>query len=206
VPTQYRAFISYSQQDKALGKRIHTWLETYRIPAAVSIGGEGADRRLGRFFFDEDEMPAASNIAARVRTAIENAEALIVLCSPRSAQSKWVNSEIQHFRRTGRSDKVFAVIIDGAPNSGDPATECFPPALRAAGDPNDMDTLPIEPLGLDIRKDGRQRLCARLAAGLLDIDVDTFLQRDRLRAEIRQLLVTTSVVALSMIIALSSLA
>ena len=33
---QYRAFISYSQQDKAWGKRIHTWLETYRIPEGVA--------------------------------------------------------------------------------------------------------------------------------------------------------------------------
>jgi formylglycine-generating enzyme required for sulfatase activity len=205
MSTQYRAFISYSQQDKVLGRRFHTWLETYRVPAGVSIENKLPDRRLGRFFFDEEEMPAASDIAIKVRAAIENAEALIVLCSPRSAQSKWVNAEIQYFRRTGRNDKVFAVIIDGIPNSGDPATECFPPALRATGDPSDPDALPIEPLGLDIRKDGRQRLCARLAAGLLDVDVDNLLQRDRRRAEIRQRLVMIGVASASMVIALSSL-
>lgn len=142
-------------------------------------------RRLGRFFRDEEEMSAAADIAKIVRGAIETAESLIVICSPRSAQSKWVNAEIQHYRRTGRGSKVFAVIIDGSPNSGDPATECFPPALRAAGDPDHPDALPIEPLGLDIRKDGKARAIARLAAGLLDIDFDDLWQRDRRRAEIK---------------------
>lgn len=200
---QYRAFISYSQQDKVWGKRIHTWLETYRTPRGVVSEG---DRRLGRFFFDEEEMPAAADIAVKVRDAIDHAQALIVICSPRAAQSRWVNTEIQYFRRTGRSDQVFALIIDGVPNSGDPATECFPPALLATSDPGDPDALPIEPLGLDIRKDGRQRLCARLAAGLLGLDVDDLLQRDRRRAELRQWLTMGAVAAASLLVALSSLA
>lgn len=205
MATHYRGFISYSQQDKAWGRRVHTWLETYRVPEGLAIEGDPRACGLGRFFIDDEEMPAAADIAVKVRAAIENADALIVLCSPRSAQSKWVNAEIEHFRRTGRSDKVFAVIIDGIPNSGDPATECFAPALRVSSDPNDRDALPIEPFGLDIRKDGRNRLCARLAAGLLDIDVDTLLQRDRRRAEARLRLVTAAVASLSAVIALSSL-
>lgn len=182
---RYRAFISYSQQDRRWGKRLHRWLETYRVPlgAQVDLDPPG---RLGRFFRDEEEMAAASNIADLVRGAIEDAENLVVVCSPRSAQSKWVNAEIHHFRRTGRGRKVFAFIIDGVPNSGDPATECFPPALRAAGDPDDPDALPIEPLGLDIRKDGRAKACTRLAAGLLGIDFDDLWQRERRRAEARQ--------------------
>lgn len=196
----YRAFISYSQQDKAWGKRIHTWLETYRIPDGVT-SGERTGRRLGRFFRDEEDMAAASDIGVIVRRAIENAESLIVICSPRSAQSKWVNAEIHHYRRTGRARKVFAVIIDGVPNSGDPATECFPPALRAAGDPDDPDALPIEPLGLDVRKDGPARACARLAAGLMEVDFDDLWQRDRRRAEARQRLLIGGLAGISTVFA-----
>lgn len=197
---QYRAFISYSQQDKAWGKRIHTWLETYRIPDGV-VPVTQPDQRLGRFFRDEEDMAAASDIGEIVRRAIENAESLIVICSPRSAQSKWVNAEIHHYRRTGRARKVFAVIIDGVPNSGDPETECFPPALRAAGDPDDPDALPIEPLGLDVRKDGPARTCARLAAGLMGVDFDDLWQRDRRRAEARQRLLIGGLSAISVIFA-----
>ena len=197
---QYRAFISYSQQDKAWGKRIHTWLETYRIPDGVAPGIQ-PNQRLGRFFRDEEDMAAASDIGEIVRRAIENAESLIVICSPRSAQSKWVNAEIHHYRRTGRARKVFAVIIDGVPNSGDPETECFPPALRAAGDPDDPDALPIEPLGLDVRKDGHARTCARLAAGLMGVNFDDLWQRDRRRAEARQRLVIGGLIAVSVVFA-----
>ena len=196
----YRAFISYSQQDKAWGRRIHNWLETYRIPPEVMLH-RSRDRRLGRFFRDDEDMAAAANIAEIVRKALDSAEALIVICSPRSAQSKWVNAEIQYYRHTGRANKVFAVIIDGAPNSGDPETECFPPALRAAGDPDDPTALPIEPMGLDVRKEGQARVCARLAAGLLGVDFDELWQRDRRRAEQQQRLLVGGLAGASVVFA-----
>jgi hypothetical protein len=196
----YRAFISYSQQDKVWGKRLHGWLETYRVPLGGVVDIQ-LPPRLGRFFRDDEDMAAAASIADQVSAAIEDAESLIVICSPRSAQSKWVNSEIHHFRRTGRGRKVFAFIIDGVPNSGDPETECFPPALRAAGDPDDPDALPIEPLGLDVRKDGKAKACARLAAGLLDVDFDDLWQRDRRRAERRQRLLLGGLAAASLVFA-----
>ncbi|NDC59129.1 MAG: TIR domain-containing protein, partial [Alphaproteobacteria bacterium] len=181
---RYRAFISYSWQDKVWGRRIHSWLETYNIPKAEKNGAP-LPKRLGRIFRDDADMPAASNIGDVVAVALAEAEAMIVVCSPRSARSKWVNSEVSHFRRLPGPRKVYAVIIDGTPNSGDPETECFPPALRAATDPDDPEAMPIEPVGLDVRRDGRDRICARLAAGLLDIDFDDLWGRDRRRAERR---------------------
>ena len=181
-PTKrYRSFISYSQKDKSWGRRLHSWLETYRVPVDVVVDVQDG-RKLGRFFRDEAEMPAASDIAEVVREAIETAESLIVVCSPRSAQSKWVAAEIAHFREINPQGKVFAVIIDGVANSGDPLTECFPAALRR----HDGDDMPIEPVGIDVRVDSRDRICARLAAGLLDADFDDLWQRDRRRAERRQ--------------------
>lgn len=183
APTKrYRSFISYSQQDKRWGRRLHSWLETYRAPVGV-IADIQDGRRLGRFFRDEAEMPAATDIGEVVREAIETAESLIVVCSPRSAQSQWVASEIAHFRKSHPDGKLFAVIIDGVANSGDPATECFPAALRRQGDESSM---PIEPVGIDVRVDSKERICARLAAGLLDVDFDDLWQRDRRRAERRQ--------------------
>ena len=201
----FRAFISYSQQDSLWARRLHRWLESYRVPVGA-IADVEVPVRLGKFFRDEEDMAAASDIAVQVREAITNAESLIVICSPRSAQSKWVNAEIHHFRKTGRADKVFAFIIDGVPNSGDEAAECFPPALRAAGDPRDPSALPIEPLGLDIRKDGRAKACARLAAGLLSIDFDDLWQRDRRRAELRQRLAIGSLAAIGIVFAAISAA
>jgi hypothetical protein len=180
---RYRSFISYSQKDKAWGRRLQSWLETYRVPVGI-IADVQDGRRLGRFFRDEAEMPAASDIAEVVREAIEVADSLIVVCSPRSAQSKWVAAEIAHFRATHPNGKLFAVIIDGVANSGDPWTECFPEGLRRRGP--DKATMPVEPVGVDVRVDSKDRICARLAAGLLDVDFDDLWQRDRRRAERRQ--------------------
>ncbi len=170
------------------------------MPAGV-LADQPQAHRLGRFFRDEEDMAAASDIREIVRRAIESADSLIVICSPRAAQSKWVNAEIEHYRRTGRRGRVFAVIVDGAPNSGDPETECFPPSLRAAGDPDDPDAMPIEPLGLDIRKDGPARACARLAAGLIGVDFDDLWQRDRRRAEARQRLLIGGLAGISAVFA-----
>lgn len=97
-PKQFRSFISYSQKDKAWGKRIHTWLETHRVPVGV-IAGIEPNRRLGRFFRDEEEMPAADNIATVVSRAIKSAESQIVICSPHSAKSKWLKPRSVIFGR-----------------------------------------------------------------------------------------------------------
>lgn len=73
-----------------------------------------------------------------------------------------MDTEIQHFRSTGRGDRVFAVIIDGTPNSGDPETECFPPSLRQDAGPDlHADDMPVEPVGIDLRVDRQARVCAR---------------------------------------------
>jgi len=54
------------------------------------------NRRLGRFFRDDEERAASSDLAGTLRGAIEDTDNLFVICSPHSAQSKWVNAEIEH--------------------------------------------------------------------------------------------------------------
>ena len=182
VEKRYRAFISYSQKDRAAGRRIQRWLETYRIPKGVDAA---RNRRLGRFFRDDEEMSASPDVGAALRGAIEDSENLIVIASPHSAQSRWVNAEIRHFRLTGRGDCIFAVIADGIPNSGIPETECLPMALKAGG--WDGLSMPVEPLALDLRTESKARIRARLAAGLLDVSFDDLWKRDQRRRRLRAL-------------------
>jgi hypothetical protein len=179
---RYRAFISYSQKDRAAGRRIQRWLESYRIPKGVDAA---RNRRLGRFFRDDEEMSASPDVGASLRGAIEDSENLIVIASPHSAQSRWVNAEIRHFRLTGRGDRIFAVIVDGVPNSGNPGTECLPLALKA-GDWDGL-SMPVEPLALDLRTESKARIRARLAAGLLDVSFDDLWKREQRRRRLRAL-------------------
>ena len=181
TPHRYRAFISYSKQDQNHAKRLHSALETYRVPKGIDVAVQ-RDRRLGRFFRDDDEMGASTDLGATLRDALENAENLIVICSPHAARSKWVNAEIQHFKNSARGDRIFAVIVDGTPNSTDPELNCFPPAL----DPEVVDSELLserntEPLGIDLRKESFQRARIRLVAGLLGISFDSLWQREKRR-------------------------
>lgn len=176
---RYRAFISYSQRDKTIARRLQRRLESYRIPKGVEAA-VGADRRLGRLFRDDEELGAAADLGATLRAAIEDAESLIVVCSPHAARSRWVDAEIEHFRKTGRGDRIFAVIVAGTPNAPDPEAECLPPSLRASALAG-----AVEPLALDVRKEPSARLKARLAAGLLGVSFDQLWRRDRRRARAR---------------------
>jgi WD40 repeat protein len=171
----YRAFISYAHADHKWAVWLHRALERYRVPRRLA-GAEGV-RRLGKCFRDEEELAAAAELGPKIAKALQSSDVLIVVCSPRSAKSKWVNQEIEAFKAQGREHRVFALIVDGTPHgapdaAGNP-TECFPEALKrtAAGGL-------AEPLAVDVRKFGREDAAVRLIAGMLDVGYDDLRQRE----------------------------
>lgn len=201
-PHRFRAFISYSQRDRQHAKRLHSSLETYRVPKGIDAPLQ-PNRRLGRFFRDDDEMGASTDLGGTLRDALENSENLIVICSPHAARSKWVNAEILHFKSIGRADRIFAVVVDGTPNSDDPESNCFPPALRfeIAGEEL-LSERPAEPLGIDLRKERFPRARLRLVAGLLGISFDSLWQREKRRTIKRRAIAAAASLALVSVIVL----
>ncbi|MEL6388103.1 MAG: toll/interleukin-1 receptor domain-containing protein, partial [Pseudomonadota bacterium] len=184
---RYTAFVSYSQKDSAEAGKIQSWLESFRLPKANAAPGKNG-RKLGRIFRDKTDLTASPEVWPALQAKIAASEYLIVLCSPNAAQSEWVDKEIRHFRATGRADKVLALIIAGPPNSGDEATECFPPAFREA-----------EPLAANLVLDGRTSALTRIAAGLAGVPFDALWQRQR-RRQRRQMAVGGSLVALGLML------
>lgn len=185
---RYRAFISYSHADEVWGKWLHKALETWRMPprlAAMHIGSRGIPRPLSPIFLDREELASATDLSRKVNEALAQSEALIVICSPRSAQSRWVNEEVLAFKRMGRDERVFCLVVDGEPNAtylpGHEAEECFCPALRyrvdAAGQ---LTGERIEPIAADVRpgKDGKANARLKLIAGLLDVGFDAIRHRE----------------------------
>ena len=167
---KYRAFISYSHADHDWAAWLHRALERYRVPKQLA----GAERvnRLGKCFRDEEELSAAAELGPKIADALKASDALIVVCSPRSAKSQWVNQEIVAFKQSGREGRVFALIVDGEPHGlGD--TDCFPPALKitTAGGV-------AEPLAVDVRKFGRDDAVLRLVGGILDVGYDELRRRE----------------------------
>jgi len=148
--------------------------------------GTGAiPRRLRPVFRDRDELPTSAELGAQLRGALEASRNLIVLCSPRAAQSRWVNEEVAAFKRLGRESRIFCLVVDGEPNAADlgrPGDECFCPALRfAPGAGGESSETRVEPVAADLRPgaDGRANAFLKLLAGLLGVGYDELKQRHR---------------------------
>ena len=199
-PRHYRGFISYSHSDERLATWLHRALESYRVPRRLrgSAGEFGPlPDRLIPIFRDREELASAGDLEERVQEALAASEALIVICSPSAAGSHWVNEEVLAFKRLGRSDRIYCLIVAGEPHAGD-ARECFPPALRFELEADgQLGQRPVEPVAADIRsgKDGRTLALLKLIAGLLGTDLDQLRQREAQRRHRRMLAIVVASLA-----------
>lgn len=172
VSKKYWAFISYSSKDRKWGKWLHNRLENYPIPKEFQgtelFDGAVLGKDLKPCFRDRDELSGSADLGPAIEKALNDTRYLIVLCSTNSAKSKWVNKEIEDFKKIGGERKILALILDGEPNSGGD-TECFPPALR----------YPAEPLAGDMRKegDGKERGFLKVLSGIAQLDFDVLYRR-----------------------------
>jgi len=180
---RYSAFISYNHRDRRTASWLHRAIEVYRVPEKLigtptRLGPLG--RRLLPVFQDREELATSGDLAATVRAALEEADSLIVICSPNAAKSQWVNEEIRTFARLGRRDRVQCLIVDGEPHSSDPDRECLPPALFEGG--------AGEPMAADIRPgmDPPRAAKLKILAGLIGVGYDELRQREAGRRQ-RQL-------------------
>lgn len=185
---RYFAFISYSHGDKLWADWLHKALETYRVPKRL-VGQTTAagviPPRLMPVFRDRDELATASDLNRAVNSALAESANLIAICSPSAAQSRWVNAEVLAFKRYGRSEGIFCLIVGGEPNATDipgrAAEECFVPALRYGIDADGhLTSERAEPIAADVRpgKDSKANARLKLIAGLLGIGFDALKQRE----------------------------
>lgn len=159
-------------------------------------------RRLTLIFRDREDLAATRDLTASVREALAKSDALIVVCSPQAAASRWVNEEIRTYRNLNPDGIVLAAIVSGNPDA-DPETEpgetCFPPALLEPG----ADGAISEPVAADMRRqaDGRRMALLKLVAGLVGVSLDQLIQRDHQRRQRRVTVITGASVLLSVIMA-----
>ena len=192
---RYRAFITYSHRDARWAAWLHRRLEGYRVPRRLvgrQTGAGRIPRRLAPVFRDREELGTAGELSERIAAALEHSDALIVVCSPAAARSRWVNEEVLRFKRSGRGHRIFCLIVDGRPFvSGAVAgseEECFAPALRyRLGAQGELSDEIAEPLAADVRAkgDGRRKAIQKLIAGLLDVELDELRRRELQRRNVR---------------------
>ncbi len=182
---KYWAFISYSRSDERAAKKLHRFIETFRLPVKLVKShplptGELTPQRFHPCFLDKADIPAGESLPAELSRALASSRHLIVICSPFSARSVWVELEISEFKRihgpTGAL-RTHAFIIDGSPVPT--AQNCaFTPSLRLQN-----------PQALNAMKDGEgwRIACLKLIAKMLELPPDEIIQRDqerRLRARL----------------------
>lgn len=169
---RYQAFISYGHADEAWARWLHQALETYRVPRHL-VGRPGPagiiPARLAPIFRDRDELSTSANLSATLAEALNQSAALVVVCSPAAAASRWVNEEIRRFHSLGRAERVFCVLVDGEAGR----RENIPQALFDGVDD-------AEPLFADPREfaDGKRLARQKLVAGLLGVPLDEIRRRD----------------------------
>ncbi len=174
---RYNAFISYKHAplDSEIAKKVHTGLETYRIPK--SVRKRLNIKKIGRVFRDTEELPIGSNLTDNITEALRESECLIVICSPLTPGSEWVQKEIKTFISLHGREKVLAVLVEGEP------AESFPELLL-----KDENGNPVEPLAADVRGETageRNRRfkteILRLIAPVIGCSFDDLRQRHRER-------------------------
>jgi tetratricopeptide (TPR) repeat protein len=201
-PRQFWAFISYSHRDTRWANWLHKSIESYRPPRKL-VGTKTArgevPKRLTPLFRDREELATATDLGAEIRAALERSGCQIVICSPQAAKSKWVNEEILAFKRLGREDRIFCLIIGGEPNATDlpgrEDEECFPVALRfKLGADGEISSERTEPIAADVRpgKDSRQNAKLKLIAGLIGADFDALRRREQSRRNRRLAIFSTA--------------
>lgn len=192
---RYKAFISYAHADRRRATWLHEALESYRPPRRLS------DASLRPIFRDRDEFSASGDLSAAVDAGLSDSEFLIVVCSPAAAASRWVNEEVLRFKALRGEAHILPLIVAGAPFSDDPATECFPNALRHHVDADGtIDEADFEPLAADLAADGRRRAFLKIAAALLRVPFDALVQRDLAR-QVRRWALATSLTAAGLVVA-----
>ncbi len=181
VAFKYRAFISYSHADTKWAKWLHRGLETFRIDKDL-VGRDTATGTvpdvLRPIFRDRDDFTAGHSLTEQTLAALDASAAVVVICSPASAKSHYVNEEIRLFKVRHPKRPVIPLIVEGRPD--DAERECFPDALKfKVGPKGRVSKTKVEMLAADAREegDGKTLALAKVVAGLLGLSADDVFRR-----------------------------
>jgi formylglycine-generating enzyme required for sulfatase activity len=181
LPLKYRAFISYSHADTNWAKWLHRGLESFHIDKDLA-GRETATGivppALRPVFRDRDDFTAGHTLTEQTQAALDASAALIVICSPAAAQSRYVNEEIRLFKSRHPKRPVIPLIVVVKPDDAD--LECFPTSLKFRVDTKGRVTeKAIEVLAADTQEegDGKDLAVAKVIAGLLGLSSDDVFHR-----------------------------
>lgn len=184
---KYDAFISYRhcEPDSLIAEALHKKLEHYHIPRVVQqFTGR---KKISRIFRDKEELPLSSNLTDNIYEALDHSEFLILICSPESMKSIWVQREVEYFVNKHGKEHVLTVLVRGEPEDAFPRLLCEDiQNIEDEGGTNRSVIVQVEPLAADVRgkniKESLKKLNSeilRLLAAMLGCSYDSLKQRHR---------------------------
>lgn len=175
---RWNAFLSYSRDsDRIFAPVLRDALHRFAKPVFAL--------RRTNVFLDAAALTPDPSLPARLRSALEQSEHLILLANPRSAASKWVAREVEHWVSSKGVSTMILVLTGGTITwgTGDfdwPSTDALPSVLKGC--------FIEEPLWLDATefKDSRElgrhpdfiRLVSAIASVLLKRPLDELIGED----------------------------
>ena len=144
--SEYDAFLSYAHRDRQVTTAIQKGLH--------QIGRRVGQLRALRVFRDDTNLTASPDLWGKITEALDSSRYMIVVLSPQSAASYWVNEEIGYWLAHRDHERLMLVLAEGrlqwaaTDQRFDPAeSDAAPPALTEPG------SLLVEPLYIDVSDD-----------------------------------------------------
>lgn len=189
---KYFAFISYSHKDKKVAKKLQNFIQGYKIPAKLEDRPD-LPKRIGKVFRDEDEL-VGDELTPQIEEALRQSRYLIVVCSPNSAKSKYVDEEIEYFKSLGGETKILPYIIAGKATTDEDPDCCYAPALRENQKKHQI-------VGGDAQENGAEAASVKLIAGMLRLEFNTLYDRFRKAEKRKRNIIIAAITAFALLMA-----
>lgn len=179
---KYTAFISYRHMplDMMVADKLHKLIEHYHIPK--DLRKQPDQKRFGFVFRDREELPLSNDLTKDIYDALDASEFLIVVCTPDTPKSKWVDREIEYFLKHHGREKILTVLASGT------QAESVPERVTNIYDTDGVTVIDQkEPLCAFLTDSSERKVLRnlraewlRIAAALLEKPYDAVRQRKRL--------------------------
>jgi WD40 repeat protein/type II secretory pathway pseudopilin PulG len=199
---EFDVFISYSRHDAEFARALTKQLANYVPPKGLGL----PTRRL-RVFRDESDIRGADYFQS-IADFLQRSRKLILICSPSSRASPFVNDEVRRFIEAKGSANIIPLLLSGIPNNeaklGQESLLAFPEALCAAIEL----PLAVPFRDFDAHKDSPHKgvyysSWYTTLANIYDVSRADIEQRDKKRQNRNRVIATGSVAAIIAVLAVA---
>ena len=166
---EYFAFISYKREDEKWAKWLQKELEGYHLPKKIAKANPNLSKEIRPIFRDTTELKSGK-LKQQIEEALEASKYFIVICSPRAAQSVWVNRELETFIQKESIERVIPFIVEGTAFAKNTEEECYPSVLKHLTENQEI-------LGANILEVGREAAKIKIIAHMLGVKFDALWNR-----------------------------